>query len=56
MSVFGKSGRGIISISVYYALKALIDFHIKKKIKPRFATLVDLYDDSSQLIDNGIII
>ncbi len=55
-TVFGKSGVAVIKISGNYALKALNHFHIKKEIKPRFATLVDLYDDSSQLIDNGIII
>lgn len=55
-TVFGKSGVAVIRISGNYALKALNHFHIKKEIKPRFATLVDLYDDSSQLIDNGIII
>lgn len=55
-TVFGKSGVAVIRISGNYALKALNHFHIKKKIKPRFATLVDLYDDSNQLIDNGIII
>lgn len=55
-TVFGKSGVAVIRISGNYALKALNHFHIKKEIKPRFATLVDLYDDSNQLIDNGIII
>ncbi|UIP91734.1 tRNA uridine-5-carboxymethylaminomethyl(34) synthesis GTPase MnmE [Wolbachia pipientis] len=55
-TVFGKSGVAVIRISGNYALKALNHFHIKRKIKPRFATLVDLYDDSNQLIDNGIII
>lgn len=55
-TVLGKSGVAVIRISGNYALKALNHFHIKKEIKPRFATLVDLYDDSSQLIDNGIII
>ncbi|OCA06520.1 tRNA uridine-5-carboxymethylaminomethyl(34) synthesis GTPase MnmE [Wolbachia endosymbiont of Trichogramma pretiosum] len=55
-TVFGKSGVAVIRISGNYALKALNHFHIKKEIKPRFATLVDIYDDSSQLIDNGIII
>ncbi|QUI60054.1 tRNA uridine-5-carboxymethylaminomethyl(34) synthesis GTPase MnmE [Wolbachia endosymbiont of Spodoptera picta] len=55
-TVFGKSGVAVIRISGNYALKALNHFHIKKEIKPRFATLVDLYDNSSQLIDNGIII
>ncbi|WP_353288214.1 tRNA uridine-5-carboxymethylaminomethyl(34) synthesis GTPase MnmE [Wolbachia endosymbiont (group B) of Agriphila inquinatella] len=55
-TVFGKSGVAVIRISGNYTLKALNHFHIKKKIKPRFATLVDLYDDSNQLIDNGIII
>ncbi|MGL9758441.1 MAG: tRNA uridine-5-carboxymethylaminomethyl(34) synthesis GTPase MnmE [Wolbachia sp.] len=55
-TVFGKSGVAVIRISGEYALKALNHFHIKKEIKPRFATLVDLYDDSNQLIDNGIII
>lgn len=55
-TVFGKSGVAIIRISGNYALKALNHFHIKKGIKPRFATLVDLYDDFDQLIDNGIII
>ncbi len=55
-TVFGKSGVAVIRISGEYALKALNHFHIKKEIKPRLATLVDLYDDSNQLIDNGIII
>lgn len=55
-TVFGKSGVAVIRISGNYALKALNHFHIKKEIKPRFATLVDLYDDFNQLIDNGIII
>ncbi|WP_264730987.1 tRNA uridine-5-carboxymethylaminomethyl(34) synthesis GTPase MnmE [Wolbachia endosymbiont (group A) of Sphaerophoria taeniata] len=55
-TVLGKSGVAVIRISGNYALKALNHFHIKKEIKPRFATLVDLYDDSNQLIDNGIII
>ncbi len=55
-TVFGKSGVAVIRISGNHALKALSHFHIKKDIKPRFATLVDLYDDSGQLIDNGIII
>ncbi|QKX01522.1 tRNA uridine-5-carboxymethylaminomethyl(34) synthesis GTPase MnmE [Wolbachia endosymbiont of Cruorifilaria tuberocauda] len=55
-TVFGKSGIAVIRISGNHALKALSHFHIKKNIKPRFATLVDLYDDSGQLIDNGIII
>ncbi|WP_395463270.1 tRNA uridine-5-carboxymethylaminomethyl(34) synthesis GTPase MnmE [Wolbachia endosymbiont of Cantharis cryptica] len=55
-TVFGKSGVAVIRISGNYALKALSHFHIKKDIKPRFATLVDLYDDSGQLIDNGIVI
>ena len=55
-TVFGKSGVAVVRISGNYALKALNHFHIKKEIKPRFATLVDLYDDSSELIDNGIII
>jgi len=55
-TVLGKSGVAVIRISGNHALKALNHFHIKKEIKPRFATLVDLYDDSNQLIDNGIII
>ncbi|WP_343289508.1 tRNA uridine-5-carboxymethylaminomethyl(34) synthesis GTPase MnmE [Wolbachia endosymbiont of Encarsia formosa] len=55
-TLLGKSGVAVIRISGNYALKALNHFHIKKEIKPRFATLVDLYDDSNQLIDNGIII
>ncbi|QMV46076.1 tRNA uridine-5-carboxymethylaminomethyl(34) synthesis GTPase MnmE [Wolbachia pipientis] len=55
-TVLGKSGVAVIRISGNYAFKALNHFHIKKEIKPRFATLVDLYDDSNQLIDNGIII
>ncbi|KLT22327.1 tRNA modification GTPase TrmE [Wolbachia endosymbiont of Armadillidium vulgare str. wVulC] len=55
-TVLGKSGVAVIRISGEYALKALNHFHIKKEIKPRLATLVDLYDDSNQLIDNGIII
>lgn len=55
-TILGKSGVAVIRISGNYALKALNHFHIKKEIKPRFATLVDLYDDSNQLIDNGIII
>ncbi|WCR59440.1 MAG: tRNA modification GTPase MnmE [Wolbachia endosymbiont of Ctenocephalides felis wCfeF] len=55
-TVFGKSGVAVIRISGSHALKALNHFHIKKDIKPRFATLVDLYDDSGQLIDNGIVI
>ncbi|MGL9726134.1 MAG: tRNA uridine-5-carboxymethylaminomethyl(34) synthesis GTPase MnmE [Wolbachia sp.] len=55
-TVFGKSGVAVIRISGNYTLKTLNHFHIKKEIKPRFATLVDLYDDSDQLIDNGIII
>ncbi|MFP3036378.1 MAG: tRNA uridine-5-carboxymethylaminomethyl(34) synthesis GTPase MnmE [Wolbachia sp.] len=55
-TAFGKSGVAVIRISGSHALKALNHFHIKKDIKPRFATLVDLYDDSGQLIDNGIVI
>jgi tRNA modification GTPase len=55
-TAFGKSGVAVIKISGSNALKALNHFHIKKDVKPRFATLVDLYDDSNQLIDNGIII
>lgn len=55
-TVFGKSGVAVIRISGSDALKTLDHFSIKKDITPRFATLVDLYDDSSQLIDNGIII
>ncbi|WCR53499.1 MAG: tRNA modification GTPase MnmE [Wolbachia endosymbiont of Ctenocephalides orientis wCori] len=55
-TVFGKSGVAVIRISGSNALKTLGHFSIKKDITPRFATLVDLYDDSSQLIDNGIII
>ncbi|MGL9757674.1 MAG: tRNA uridine-5-carboxymethylaminomethyl(34) synthesis GTPase MnmE [Wolbachia sp.] len=55
-TVLGKSGVAVIRISGNYAFKALNHFHIKKEIKPRFATLVDLYDDYNQLIDNGIII
>ncbi|MDG7056071.1 MAG: tRNA uridine-5-carboxymethylaminomethyl(34) synthesis GTPase MnmE [Wolbachia endosymbiont of Meromenopon meropis] len=55
-TVFGKSGIAIIRISGSCALEVLKHFHIKKNIKPRFATLVDLCDDSGQLIDSGIII
>ncbi|MCA7010093.1 tRNA uridine-5-carboxymethylaminomethyl(34) synthesis GTPase MnmE [Wolbachia endosymbiont of Tribolium confusum] len=55
-TVFGKSGVAIIRISGNDALKALNHFNIKKEVKPRLATLVDLYDNSNQLIDNGIII
>ncbi|NSM56365.1 tRNA uridine-5-carboxymethylaminomethyl(34) synthesis GTPase MnmE [Wolbachia endosymbiont of Atemnus politus] len=55
-TIFGKSGVAVVRISGNCALKALNHFHIRKDIKPRFATLVDLYDDSGQLIDNGIII
>ncbi|MDM8335386.1 tRNA uridine-5-carboxymethylaminomethyl(34) synthesis GTPase MnmE [Wolbachia pipientis] len=55
-TVFGKSGVAVIRISGNQALKALNHFHVKKDIKPRSTTLVDLYDDSGQLIDNGIII
>ncbi|NUY39297.1 tRNA uridine-5-carboxymethylaminomethyl(34) synthesis GTPase MnmE [Wolbachia endosymbiont of Litomosoides brasiliensis] len=55
-TVFGKSGVAVIRISGNRALKALNHFHVKKNIKPRFTTLVDLYDSSGQLIDNGIAI
>ncbi|QKX03105.1 tRNA uridine-5-carboxymethylaminomethyl(34) synthesis GTPase MnmE [Wolbachia endosymbiont of Litomosoides sigmodontis] len=55
-TVFGKSGIAVIRISGDRALKALNHFHVKKDIKPRFATLVDLYDSTGQLIDNGIAI
>ncbi|WP_265041906.1 tRNA uridine-5-carboxymethylaminomethyl(34) synthesis GTPase MnmE [Wolbachia endosymbiont (group B) of Melanostoma mellinum] len=55
-TVFGKSGVAVIRISGNDALKALNHFNIKKEVKPRLATLVDLYDGSNQLIDNGIII
>ncbi|WP_168464901.1 tRNA uridine-5-carboxymethylaminomethyl(34) synthesis GTPase MnmE [Wolbachia endosymbiont of Ctenocephalides felis wCfeT] len=55
-TVFGKSGVAVIRISGNDALKTLNHFNVKKDVIPRFATLVDLYDSSSQLIDNGIII
>lgn len=55
-TVFGKSGVAIIRISGNDALKSLYHFRIKKKVKPRFATLVDLYDSMNQLIDNGIVL
>ncbi len=55
-SAFGKSGVAIIRISGSEALKVLSHFGIKKKIKSRFATLVDLYDSFHQLIDTGIAI
>ncbi|WCR57936.1 tRNA uridine-5-carboxymethylaminomethyl(34) synthesis GTPase MnmE [Wolbachia endosymbiont of Ctenocephalides felis wCfeJ] len=55
-TVFGKSGVAVIRISGNHALKTLNCFHVKKHIKPRFATLIDLYDGLGQLIDNGIII
>ncbi|QKX02547.1 tRNA uridine-5-carboxymethylaminomethyl(34) synthesis GTPase MnmE [Wolbachia endosymbiont of Dirofilaria (Dirofilaria) immitis] len=55
-TVFGKSSVAVIRISGNHALKVLSHFQIKKNIKPRFATLVDLYDNSGQLIDNGIVI
>ncbi|MGL9717262.1 MAG: tRNA uridine-5-carboxymethylaminomethyl(34) synthesis GTPase MnmE [Wolbachia sp.] len=55
-TAFGKSGVAVVRISGNHALKALNHFHIRKDIKPRFATLVDLYDNLGQLIDNGIII
>ncbi|WP_353287107.1 tRNA uridine-5-carboxymethylaminomethyl(34) synthesis GTPase MnmE [Wolbachia endosymbiont (group B) of Gerris lacustris] len=55
-TVFGKSGVAVIRISGNDALKALNHFNIKKEVKSRLATLVDLYDNSDQLIDNGIII
>ncbi|AAW70624.1 tRNA uridine-5-carboxymethylaminomethyl(34) synthesis GTPase MnmE [Wolbachia endosymbiont of Brugia malayi] len=55
-TVFGKSGVAVIRISGNHALKALNHFHVNKDMKPRFATLVDLYDSSDQLIDNGIAI
>ncbi|MBV0899168.1 MAG: tRNA uridine-5-carboxymethylaminomethyl(34) synthesis GTPase MnmE [Wolbachia endosymbiont of Fragariocoptes setiger] len=55
-TVFGKSGVAVIRISGHSALKVLEHFKIKKKIKPRFATLVDLVDSYNQLVDSGIII
>ncbi|MGL9682116.1 MAG: tRNA uridine-5-carboxymethylaminomethyl(34) synthesis GTPase MnmE [Wolbachia sp.] len=55
-TVFDKSGVAVIRISGSHALKTLSHFHITKDLKPRFATLVDLYDNSGQLIDNGIAI
>ena len=55
-TVFGKSGVAVIRISGDHALKVLEHFKIKKKIKSRFATLVDLIDSYHQLIDSGIII
>lgn len=55
-TVFGKSGVAVIRISGNDALKALDHFNVKRKVKPRFATLVDLYDEHNQLIDNGIMI
>ncbi|MDD9331262.1 MAG: tRNA uridine-5-carboxymethylaminomethyl(34) synthesis GTPase MnmE [Wolbachia sp.] len=55
-TVFGKSGVAIVRISGSDASKALSHFNINKKIRPRFATLVDLYDNSKELIDNGIMI
>ncbi|MDN5248183.1 MAG: tRNA uridine-5-carboxymethylaminomethyl(34) synthesis GTPase MnmE [Wolbachia endosymbiont of Tyrophagus putrescentiae] len=55
-TVFGKSGVAVIRISGSKALRVVSHFNINKKIKPRFATLVDLYDSSDQLIDNGIMI
>ncbi|APR99057.1 tRNA uridine-5-carboxymethylaminomethyl(34) synthesis GTPase MnmE [Wolbachia endosymbiont of Folsomia candida] len=55
-TAFGKSGVAVIRISGQNALKALDHFNVKKDVTPRFATLVDLYDSSKELIDNGIII
>ncbi|WFW29556.1 MAG: tRNA uridine-5-carboxymethylaminomethyl(34) synthesis GTPase MnmE [Wolbachia endosymbiont of Menacanthus eurysternus] len=55
-TAFGKSGIAIIRVSGNHALKTLNHFYIKKYIKPRFATLVNLYDDVGQLIDNGVVI
>ncbi|QOD38606.1 tRNA uridine-5-carboxymethylaminomethyl(34) synthesis GTPase MnmE [Candidatus Wolbachia massiliensis] len=55
-TVFGKSGVAVIRISGNRALKALNHFNIKRDIKPRLATLVDLHDNLGQLIDNGIVI
>lgn len=56
-TVFGKSGVAVIRISGSDALKTLDHFSIEKKeIKPRSATLVNLYDRSKELIDNGIMI
>ncbi|OEY86825.1 tRNA uridine-5-carboxymethylaminomethyl(34) synthesis GTPase MnmE [Wolbachia pipientis] len=55
-SVFGRSGVAVIRISGNDALKALYHFNITKEIKPRFATLVKLYDNFNQLIDTGIAI
>lgn len=55
-TVFGKSGIAVIRISGSHALKTLSHFHVKKDIKPRIATLVNLYDNLGQLIDNGIIV
>ncbi|MBD0391147.1 tRNA uridine-5-carboxymethylaminomethyl(34) synthesis GTPase MnmE [Wolbachia endosymbiont of Pentalonia nigronervosa] len=55
-TVFGKSSVAVIRISGNDALKTLSHFDIDKKIKPRFATLIDLYDKSHQLIDSGIMI
>lgn len=55
-TVFGKSSVAVIRISGNDALKTLSHFNIDKKIKPRFATLIDLHDRSNQLIDSGIMI
>jgi tRNA modification GTPase len=55
-TAFAKSGVAVIRISGNDALKTLDHFNIKKNVKPRFATLVDLCDSSKELIDNGIII
>jgi len=55
-TVFGKSSVAVIRISGNDALKTFSHFNIDKKIKPRFATLIDLCDRSNQLIDSGIMI
>lgn len=55
-TVFGKSSVAVIRISGNDAFKTLSHFNIDKKIKPRFATLINLYDKSHQLIDSGIMI
>ncbi|WP_333023792.1 GTPase, partial [Wolbachia endosymbiont of Pentidionis agamae] len=55
-TVFGKSGVAVIRISGKDALGVLKHFGISKKIRPRLATLVDMYCGSRELIDSGILI
>ncbi|UWI82998.1 tRNA uridine-5-carboxymethylaminomethyl(34) synthesis GTPase MnmE [Wolbachia endosymbiont of Howardula sp.] len=53
---YGKSGIAIIRISGRNALNTLSHLHVNVKLQPRYATLVDIYDRTHQLIDHGMLL